>query len=275
MFPWNYGFAWDAGHIVFLGAFYSVLLVVTATVGMALTRAAIDFKKRRASAIVWRAAFEELPEADRPCRHEVAGEWGERTCPNAFECGMCEPHRKRLVVRPAEVLRNEVDDSLGFDIPLDRYYHRGHTWARPEAGGTFLIGPDELARRAVGHPDIVRLPAAGARVTRNDVMAKLRAHGNELRMLSPLDGEVVETGCEGGAWYVRVRPDADASFVHLLRGSEATRWMAHEWERVQLMLSTAAGAPALADGGAPMDDLPAACPSADWRGICGTLFLDD
>ena len=31
MLPWNYGFHWNLGHIIFLGAFYIVLMTVVAT----------------------------------------------------------------------------------------------------------------------------------------------------------------------------------------------------------------------------------------------------
>jgi hypothetical protein len=31
MLPWNYGFHWSTGSIIFLGAFYTVLVVVLTT----------------------------------------------------------------------------------------------------------------------------------------------------------------------------------------------------------------------------------------------------
>ena len=31
MFPWNYGFHWNPAHVIFLGAFYTVLVVVATT----------------------------------------------------------------------------------------------------------------------------------------------------------------------------------------------------------------------------------------------------
>ena len=52
-------------------------------------------------------------------------------------------------------------------FPLDRFYHRGHTWAHPEADGTVTIGLDDLGRRLMGVPDAVRLPAPGTRIQTN------------------------------------------------------------------------------------------------------------
>ena len=42
MLPWNYGFDWNTGHIIFLGAFYAVLAAIAATAdrcGSSLARA--------------------------------------------------------------------------------------------------------------------------------------------------------------------------------------------------------------------------------------------
>ncbi|MHB0968526.1 MAG: hypothetical protein ACYC7A_09130 [Thermoanaerobaculia bacterium] len=45
MFPGIYEFTWDAGHIIFLGAFYTVLLIVLSTITIALFRALRIFRK--------------------------------------------------------------------------------------------------------------------------------------------------------------------------------------------------------------------------------------
>ena len=39
MFPWSHDFTFDAGHLVFLGAFYLVLLVIAVSVAGAADRA--------------------------------------------------------------------------------------------------------------------------------------------------------------------------------------------------------------------------------------------
>ena len=74
MFPGTHDFTWDAGHIIFLGAFYMVVLVIAGTVGTAVYRAIRDFRQHKQGAIQWHAEFEDLPLSARRCRHELNGE---------------------------------------------------------------------------------------------------------------------------------------------------------------------------------------------------------
>jgi len=91
-------------------------------------------------------------------------------------------------------------------------------------------------------------------------------------VLSPVDGEVVETGGPGRPWYLRVRPEP-LDVTHLLRGSEIRPWLMREMERLQLALSSEGAAPSLADGGVPVADIAASYPDADWDAVCGEMFL--
>jgi hypothetical protein len=45
-------------------------------------------------------------------------------------------------------------------------------------------------------------------------------------------------------------------------------------ERVEILLSPAATGPSLADGGVLVDDLPDACPQADWDAVWSRVFLE-
>ena len=280
MFPWNYGFAWDKGHIIFLGVFYAVVLVVISTLLVAAWRTLRDFRRNRAASIVWHENFEDLPLAERACRHACTGEMPGRVCELGFNCGQCEKHGKFVSVLAShgatpELMHDLIDDSLGVPIPLDRYYHRGHTWLKPETGGVFTVGLDELARRVAAHPESVELPDVGAKLTAQGPAWTLHVHGAKVQVMSPIDGEVLETAHGERGWYLRIRPAQNASFCHLLCGFEVVRWMTREMERIQLMVSASAAIPALADGGAPVDDFAAACPQADWRGITGAMFLEN
>src|SRR6516225_7425562 len=76
----------------------------------------------------------DLPAADRACRHVLTGEFKCRECPNAFDCRQCETHA-RLIAQHSPRLAEE-DEVFGMRFPADRFYHRGHTWARPESDGT-------------------------------------------------------------------------------------------------------------------------------------------
>jgi len=252
-------------HTIFMPAFFTVLTVVSLTVLLALWRSARTMPK--AEEIRWHADFHDLPAADRVCRHVITGEFRSRECPNAFDCGRCETHAR--MPKPASDGDGEI---YGMEFPLDRFYHRGHTWARREADGTVTVGLDELGKRLIGAPDAVDLPAPGVRVHANGTAFRVKRREADVRVLSPVDGEVVATGGPRDEWYLRVRPVND-NFTHLLRDAEVRPWVMREIERLQLAL-TAEGAPAsLADGGVPVADIAASYPKTDWDAVCGEMFL--
>jgi hypothetical protein len=275
MLPWNYGFQWNTGHIVFLGAFYVVLAIVAATLVRAAVRSRRDLRARKVESIRWHSDFHDLPALDRVCRHVLTGEFKSRECPHAFDCRECETHAKLIERRP--VAAGDEEEIFGLAFPLNRMYHRGHTWARRESDGTVTVGLDDLGTRLLGTPDAVTLPPAGSLVEVNGTAFRLRKRDADVRVLSPVDGEVIETGGADRGWYLRVRPTAndERAFRHLLRGAEIRPWLMRELERLQLTLSAeGATAPALADGGLPVADISASYPKADWDAVCGEMFLE-
>ena len=161
MFPGVDGFRWDAGHLVFLGAFFSVLLVVATTLAISTWRAIRDFRGRKAEAIRWHLDFDDLTADDRRCRHELTREVKQRSCDHGFDCPQCTRHPSFLSLHDPGVPAAVVEKVAGLDVPLNRYYHRGHTWVQANDDGTVTIGLDPLAQRLIGRPDIVELPPPG------------------------------------------------------------------------------------------------------------------
>ncbi len=275
MFPNVSGFEWSPGHLVFLGVFFTVILTVAWTLGLAWARARRDAREGRVTKIRWNSDFHDLPAADRVCRHELTGEFRERRCEKAFDCRECATHGTLVAAHPTPAAAEERP--YGLPYPADRLYHRGHTWLREEADGTATIGLDELGRRLLGRPDEVQVPPPGARIEANGTAWTVRRRGVPIRILSPVDGEVVEAGVPGeDSFVLKVRPCGGEKFDtrHLLRGAEIAPWLGRELERLQMALSPAATGPALADGGVLMDDLPAQCPNANWDAVWGRLFLE-
>jgi glycine cleavage system H protein len=272
MFPGVNGFEWDAGHIIFLGVFYLVVMLVLATVIRSLLRARRAFRLQKAEAIRWKEDFHDLPLRDRRCRHELNGTVKSRICENGFDCRTCPQHsefEKAEAARPAPL---PPGDLLGFPLPLDRQYHRGHTWVRTEEDGTLTVGLDELAGRLIGKPERLALPAPGSRVHTNGMGWSVGRNGSSVRVLAPVDGTVTATGGTDQGWYLKLRPDtAYPDMRHLLRGGEAVRWMAREMERLQLLATNGAGA--VADGGVPVEDIGAALPKNERDAICGEMLL--
>jgi glycine cleavage system H lipoate-binding protein len=275
MLPWNYGFHWNPGTVIFLGAFYTVLVVVAATLIAAALRSRRELAAHQEESIRWHSDFHDLPAADRVCRHVLTGEFERRECPHAFDCRECETHARLIAMRPVAQPPDAEEEIFGMSFPLDRFYHRGHTWARPESDGTVTIGLDDLGQRLLGVPDTVRLPAAGAHIQANGTAFHVSKRGADIAVLSPVDGEVVAGGSSASGWYLKVKPDSTGELAtrHLLRGAEIRPWLLREMERLQLALTAEGAAPALADGGIPVADIAASYPRADWDAVCGEMFL--
>jgi len=272
MFPGIDGFHWTAGHIIFLCLFFAVVLTIATTVISAAMRTVRDFRTHRAADFCWHADFADLPETDRRCRHELAGRVMSRTCDNAFDCRHCEKYSE-FAVLPA---RGVVHD-LGLNYANDRFYHRGHTWVKPEADGTVTVGLDELADHLVGFPDSFKLPAIGSELDLNQTAWRMKKNGNEISVRAPVEGTVVAVGGPKEGWYLRLRPRQDVhdpvTMRHLLRGPEVYGWLSRELERLQLQLRAPDAMPTLADGGMLMPDLMNAVPQADWNTVLADTFL--
>lgn len=280
MFPGVYGFTWNPGNLIFLGVFYTVVLVIFGTVTLAAVRSMKDFKARKNDRIRWKLDFEDLPERDRTCRHEFTGEFKHRTCKRGFDCRECPEHAKLVAAQQGKIaLTDERDDDegriLGFDMPLDRFYHRGHTWVKAESDGAVTVGLDDFGSRLIGRPDQVELPAAGIPLHVNGTAWHIKKNGSDLRILAPVDGQVVETGSAEAGWYLKVKPLGEkVDTQHLLRGAEVRPWLAREMERLELSLAADGVGLSLADGGAMMEDISKEYPSVDWDSVWGKMFLE-
>jgi hypothetical protein len=277
MLPWIYGFHWNTGHIVFLGAFYTVLTVIATTLIVAARRSRQALVEHQVEDIAWHSEFHDLSPQDRVCRHVLTGEFKSRECLHAFDCRHCETHAKLIAVHPVPEATAAEEEILGMTFPLDRFYHRGHTWARMEPDGTVTVGLDDLGQRLLGVPDAVDLPQPGTPVSVNGTAFRVHKRDANVRVLSPVDGEVVETAAPGSDWYLRIKTPGhgEMDFRHLLRGAEVWPWLMREMERLQITLSAEVGAAAtLADGGVPVKDIAAAYPEANWDAVCGEMFLE-
>jgi hypothetical protein len=269
MFPWIDGFRWTPSNIAFLSLFFAVVLTILCTIVAAVWRTASDFRTHRATEICWRLNFAELPEAERCCRHQLAGRVPSRICDNAFDCRHC-PQYAEL----ASLLERTSSRNVGINFSDSLFYHRGHTWVRPEDDGTLTIGLDEFARHLIGHPDSTQLPPLGSEIESNGVGWRMMKNGHQIRVRAPMDGTVVGIGGAEDEAYLRIRPHEPADLRHLLRGGEVTGWLSGELDRLQLQFSTPNGQYCLADGGALMPDLMDAMPTADWDTVLAATFLE-
>jgi glycine cleavage system H protein len=273
MFPWSPEFKWDAGHLAFFGALYAVLATVAGSLLLAAWRAMRDARDGRTAAIVWHGEFEDMPASARACRHQLTGEAPGRACENGFDCRRCADHPHFEGLRRVGPGDDPVDH-FGFDLPQDRLYHRGHTWVRPEKDGTLTVGLDDLARRLVGTPERVEFPVEGSRLQVNGPACRITTRGKDVRLLSPVDGTVIQVRGEGASTTLRVDPGGPADLRHLLGGAEVRAWALGELERLQRVLGTSELGAALADGGELVADVGAALPGDRYDALLGEMLLE-
>ncbi len=275
MLPGIYEFHWDIGHILFVGALLTVLSLIGLTLMAVMVKTWLSFRTQRVPRIEWHEEWHSLKSEARRCRHALTGATDDRTCERGFACNSCAFMTQMRVEQEETTDQRVADNHFGYDMPGDKYYHRGHTTVQPLDDGTALIGLDDFAARLIGKTNDVELPAIGAQISVNGNGWRIRNQHGDVRFISPVDGIVLATSesAEDG-WYLKVKmTQARPQFAYLLQGSEVRPWLLRELERLQGLLMPGAVA-GLADGGAPVADLTQSYPEADWDMVWGEMFLE-
>ena len=271
MFPGVSGFHWSPIHIVFLTLFNLVLMGILSVVTLAWRRTRRHLRSHQAGRIRWHVDFEDLPAAERQCRHALTQSAPERICPRAFDCRECGEHA-RFAALESGMSRA---DTFGLDYPEHRFYHRGHTWVEPQPDGTVLVGLDDLGARVTGRTGRIAWPKPGVRLVLNGPAWSIWKGKQETQIRAPLDGTVISVEATPNGECLRLRPLAEPLNVqHLLQGPEVSAWLRSEVDRLQIQLSTKTLGATLADGGELLEDLPAALPNAPWDEISASIFLE-
>jgi glycine cleavage system H protein len=175
----------------------------------------------------------------------------------------------------------------GFDLPENRRYHQGHTWALQESPTLARVGIDDFGARLAGKIDEVILPKRGQWVRQGQKFATLVRDGQRADLISPVEGEVTSVNEAlladvsmmnndpyGHGWLVSVlSPDLPTSFRNLLNGTLARKWIAEAASRLQMRVPTLAGAVAQ-DGGVAVHDLTVQLPTTKWAEITREFFLN-
>jgi glycine cleavage system H lipoate-binding protein len=175
-----------------------------------------------------------------------------------------------------------------FRLPEGLHFHRGHTWALPEAGGVFKIGVDDFAERLLGPAEALELPAPGTVVDQGQPAWSFRVGGHRIPVLSPVRGEVVALNPEverdpgvvsedpyGRGWLMKVRvPAAGAAMKNLLSGKLARTWMDEAAEGLSAMMGPKLG-PVLQDGGIPVPGFARQLSPERWHEIAAELLLTE
>lgn len=172
---------------------------------------------------------------------------------------------------------------MGTDVALDR----GHAWARL-GRRRVVVGADDLMQATLGPIDSVELPTWGDEIRRGEPLFVLRRGDRSIEVNSPVSGTVTATNTRireqpelvneepfGDGWAVTLRswnPDADAE--RLRRGDDAHEWFRDEVDRLIALLEPSR-APALADGGALVEDLHRHVDDDAWRRLKDAFFTTE
>ena len=184
--------------------------------------------------------------------------------------------REVPVARTAE----EPAETGWFSVPEGVALHPGHTWARLEADGAVAVGLDDLGHRLVGPVDDVALPATGAKVEQGEPVATLLADGRKVKIVSPVDGEVVAYNADpeghldpyGAGWLFRVRPTSwKRSKAQLLDGQAARDWIEEQGRQLAARLGPSPVA-VLQDGGVPVHGIAREIDPEHWDDLARELF---
>src|SRR6516225_7500061 len=78
----------------------------------------------------------------------------------------------------------------GFELPENRRYHQGHTWALQESPTLVRVGIDDFGARLAGKIDEITLPKRGQWVRQGQRFVTLDRDGQKTELVSPVEGEV-------------------------------------------------------------------------------------
>lgn len=174
----------------------------------------------------------------------------------------------------------------GFELPSNRQYHPGHTWALRESPTMVRVGIDDFAARLIGKAGSLVLPKRGQWIRQGQKAFTVLKNGEKAELVSPIEGEVTDVndavlkdatlpGSDpyGKGWFLTVMsPDAQTNFRNLLGNGLARQWMAETAARLRARMPALAGAVAQ-DGGLVMHDFSAEMPGQEWTDLTHEFFL--
>ena len=192
----------------------------------------------------------------------------------------------KWVFRAVRDWRNGLQEVGGVTLHPALHYHSGHTWVMPRKDGTVRIGIDDFGRRLLDGVRDVRLPAKGSEVVEGEVAIHLGCGKKQAKLLSPVDGMVVEINealTRGGALPTNLEDDPygkgwlfsvkvpDKKFVHLPTSAMAREWMKNEVDRLSFLLHQDLGLVA-ADGGDLVSRPSGVLSDEQWRTLTLSFF---
>ncbi len=175
-----------------------------------------------------------------------------------------------------------------FKVVKEYFYHFGHSWARPEKENIVRVGMGDFAQALIGKVDKINLPAIGTNLRQGDVGWTLKSDSKEIKMLSPVGGEVVavnemvvnsprvinESPYVNG-WLFKVKTEhARENIKNLMPGEMAECWLEKLQQTISTDLSGNYGY-ILQDGGSIVPGFAKELDKEQWDKIAAKFFLTD
>jgi len=184
---------------------------------------------------------------DRLCRYMRLGLVDYMICSNGFECWRCDVDQimeDRFGMHPAFALKpgkkKRPFQINGFAFAPELSYTKRHVWARP-MDRLVRLGLDALAAIFSLGADAINLPSVGARIEKDQILAKIVSAGKAIQIPSPLGGVVsaVNPDVEENptlvwrdpyrrGWVVMIRPEDPKEVSGLRSGIRAREWFTRE-----------------------------------------------
>jgi glycine cleavage system H lipoate-binding protein len=233
----------------------------------------------------WVDKMMKLQASRRKCRYMLTGEVNRKICPNAYECGNCsfdQMMQERLQTQTLPV--GILEESSGFKLAGECYYHEGHVWARPEYGGRIRVGMDDFAQRLLGKVSEIVLPEVGQEVQKGKSAFQLKRNGEKVFALSPMDGivthlnhqllnrpDLINASPFEEGWLFIIEPTRlKKNLKDLYFGEEAKKYLAEERDR--LMEKAGEELRVSADGGQSVDDIFSQLKGEKWSKLVKTFL---
>ncbi len=247
----------------------------------------MHLKVEKGKQVSWQDAMRRRPALERVCRHSLTGRIARRACAYDYQCATCDFDQffEDVWAPKTKSRPHEIQSVKGFDVPMDYYFHNGHTWARIESGGGIRVGLDDFALKLLGQADALDLPLMGKELDQGRAGWGLRRKDNLADVLSPIDGVIVEVNASvlenpgianrepyGDGWLFMVRtPNIKSTVKQLMSDAGSLEWMNAEVRTLEAMIEETAG-PLAADGGLLQADVYGNLPDLGWQNLTRTFL---
>jgi glycine cleavage system H protein len=175
----------------------------------------------------------------------------------------------------------------GFLVPNNVMFHPGHAWARLEEDDIVTVGMDDFAAKLLGPVDSISLPEEGSKVKQGFPGWVMKADGQAIQMLSPVEGEVVAVNRMaadspgaafedpyGNGWLFKVKPyNWTSNLNNMIIRDKVGEWLEDIRDKLASRRLAPALAPLYADGGEPVRGMAKAVDPERWDDLAKEFLL--